>query len=235
MKHKLIILLLLTGPLIFSGCTTAPKRIHANPQIEQITYTTPQRLDNGSIYQRSFNNPLFEDIKAKRVGDIVTIVLDEQTDASKSASTNTDKSNAIDVENPTVLGSPVSFGTKGDAPLAGRDLTLGASVNSSKTFSGEGDSTQSNELSGSITATVVEVLPNGYLRIQGEKIITINQGDEFIRITGIVRPMDIGTNNSVLSTQVANARISYGGSGVVADSNEMGWLARFFNSKWWPF
>ena len=169
------------------------------------------------------------------MGDIVTIVLNEQTDASKSASTSTDKSNAIDIENPTLLGSPVSFGTKGGAPLAGRDLTLGASVNSSKSFSGEGDSSQSNELSGSVTATVVEVLPNGYLRIQGDKMISINQGDEYLRITGIIRPMDIRTDNSVLSTQVANAKIAYGGSGVVSDSNEMGWLAKFFNSKWWPF
>jgi len=235
MKHRLKYLLAITGILIFSGCTTTPQRIFSKPEIEQISYTMPSRVENGSIYQRSYNNPLFEDIKAKRVGDIVTIVLDEQTDASKSASTSTDKTNSIDIANPTVLGSPVSFGTKGGMPLAGRDLDLSASVDSSKTFEGSGDSTQSNALSGSVTATVVEILPNGYLRIQGEKTISINQGDEFVRITGIIRPMDIRTDNSVLSTQVANAKIAYGGNGVVANSNEMGWLARFFNSKWWPF
>ena len=120
-------------------------------------------------------------------------------------------------------------------PLAGKDLNLEASVNSSKSFAGKGDSAQSNALSGSVTATVLEVLPNGYLRIQGEKMISINQGDEYLRITGIIRPMDIRTDNSVLSTQVANAKIAYGGKGVVADSNDMGWLAKFFNSKWWPF
>ena len=169
------------------------------------------------------------------MGDIVTIVLSEQTDASKSASTNTDKTNAIDVENPILLGSPLSFSPKGGMPLAGRDLTLESQLNSSKSFSGAGDSSQSNELSGSVTATVLEVLPNGYLRIQGEKMISINQGDEYLRITGIIRPMDIRTDNSVLSTQVANAKIAYGGKGVVADSNDMGWLAKFFNSKWWPF
>ena len=235
MRQRLIYIVLIAGILFLGGCATPPQRMFTAPQIEKITYTTPAKVDNGSIYQNSYNNPLFEDIKAKRVGDIVTIVLNEQTDASKSASTSTDKSNAIDIENPTLLGSPVSFGTKGGAPLAGRDLTLGASVNSSKSFSGEGDSSQSNELSGSVTATVVEVLPNGYLRIQGDKMISINQGDEYLRITGIIRPMDIRTDNSVLSTQVANAKIAYGGSGVVSDSNEMGWLAKFFNSKWWPF
>jgi len=235
MKHRLIYVLTITGVLIFSGCSTTPQRIFAKPEIEQISYTMPTKVDNGSIFQHSYNNPLFEDIKAKRVGDIVTIVLNEQTDASKSASTSTDKSNSIDIANPTVFGSPVSFSTKGGMPLAGRDLTLAAQVDSSKSFSGEGDSTQSNELSGSVTATVVEILPNGYLRIQGEKTISINQGDEFIRITGIIRPMDIRTDNSVLSTQVANAKIAYGGNGVVANSNEMGWLARFFNGKWWPF
>lgn len=235
MKHKLICILTIAGAVVFSGCTMTPKRIFAEPEIEKISYTVPEKVNNGSIYQNSFNNPLFEDIKAKRIGDIVIIVLDEQTDASKSASTNTDKTNAIDIANPTVFGSPVSFSPKGGMPLAGRDLTLDAQLDSSKSFAGSGDSTQSNELSGSVTATVVEILPNGYLRIQGEKTISINQGDEFLRITGVIRPMDIRTDNSVLSTQVANAKIAYGGNGVVANSNEMGWLARFFNSTWWPF
>jgi len=228
-------IVILAGILFLSGCASSPEHMFNAPEIEKITYTPPVKVDNGAIFQNSFNNPLFEDIKAKRVGDIVTIVLNEQTDASKSASTNTDKTNAIDVENPTLLGSPLSFSTKGAMPLAGRDLTLESQLNSSKSFSGEGDSSQSNELSGSVTATVLEVLPNGYLRIQGEKMISINQGDEYLRITGIIRPMDIRTDNSVLSTQVANAKIAYGGKGVVADSNDMGWLAKFFNSKWWPF
>ena len=235
MRQIFIHIAILTGVFFLGGCASSPQRMFSAPEIEKITYTPPVKVDNGSIYQNSFNNPLFEDIKAKRVGDIVTIVLDEQTDASKSASTSTDKSNSIDVANPTLLGSPVSFSTNGNMPLAGKDLNLEASVNSSKSFAGKGDSAQSNALSGSVTATVLEVLPNGYLRIQGEKMISINQGDEYLRITGIIRPMDIRTDNSVLSTQVANAKIAYGGKGVVADSNDMGWLAKFFNSKWWPF
>ncbi|HEY4732653.1 MAG TPA: flagellar basal body L-ring protein FlgH [Gammaproteobacteria bacterium] len=235
MNARLIYIVPVLGALLFSGCTTTPRRSFAEPQIEEITYSQPARVNNGSIYQHSFNNPLFEDIKAKRVGDIVIIVLNEQTDASKSASTSTDKSNTIGIENPTLLGAPFSFSPKGSMPLGGRDLTLETDISSSKSFSGEGDSSQSNELSGSVTATVMEVLPNGYLRIQGEKQISINQGEEFIRITGIIRPMDIRTDNSVLSTQVANAKIAYGGNGVVANSNDMGWLARFFNGKWWPF
>jgi len=235
MRQTLIYIAILGGAVFLGGCASSPQRMFNAPELEKITYTAPVKVNNGSIYQNSFNNPLFEDIKAKRVGDIVTIVLNEQTDASKSASTSTDKSNAIDVANPTLLGSPVSFSTNGNMPLAGQDLSLEASVNSSKSFSGSGDSAQSNALSGSVTATVLEVLPNGYLRIQGEKMISINQGDEYLRITGIIRPMDIRTDNSVLSTQVANAKIAYGGKGVVADSNDMGWLAKFFNSKWWPF
>jgi flagellar L-ring protein precursor FlgH len=104
-----------------------------------------------------------------------------------------------------------------------------------RSFSGEGGSEQSNQLTGNVTATVVEVLPNGYLRIRGEKLISINKGDEYIRLTGVVRPVDIQADNSILSTMVANAEIAYGGTGMLADASEMGWLGRFFNSRWWPF
>jgi len=114
-------------------------------------------------------------------------------------------------------------------------LTLEQALSSNKNFSGEGESAQSNNLTGSITAMVVEVLPNGNLRIEGEKTIAINQGDEHVRVTGIVRPVDVRTDNTVSSTLVADAVISYGGNGVIADASEMGWLSRFFNSKWWPF
>ncbi|HKK03898.1 MAG TPA: flagellar basal body L-ring protein FlgH, partial [Gammaproteobacteria bacterium] len=102
-------------------------------------------------------------------------------------------------------------------------------------FDGEGDAAQSNQLEGSITVTVSEVLPNGNLVIQGEKWVKINQGQEYIRLRGIVRPVDIGPDNTVLSTQVADAQLAYGGTGVVAQSNSPGWLTRFFNSPLWPF
>ena len=104
-----------------------------------------------------------------------------------------------------------------------------------RTFDGKSDSSQSNKLEGSITVTVAERLPNGNLLVRGEKRITINQGQEFVRLQGIVRPVDIGPANTVPSTKIADATITYTGKGALADSNRQGWLSRFFNSPWFPF
>jgi flagellar L-ring protein precursor FlgH len=102
-----------------------------------------------------------------------------------------------------------------------------------RSFEGSAKSDQSNSLRGSISVTVAEVLPNGILRIRGEKWLKLNQGDEYIRLTGLVRPEDIGTDNTIPSSKVADARIAYGGTGEFDDANRMGWLSRFFNSEWW--
>ena len=102
-------------------------------------------------------------------------------------------------------------------------------------FAGSGDSKQSNELTGDITVTVIEVLPNGYLMVRGEKRIGINQGNEYIRVSGIVRPTDIDSTNTVLSTKIADPTLVYVGDGAVADSNAIGWLAKFFVSALFPF
>lgn len=219
------------GLLLLAGCASNPPQKIATAE-EIFAMAIPQRVDNGAIFQSNRGIALYEDIKARNVGDMITIVLSEQTNATKSASTSTSKANSIDVDNPTLLGLPISFSA---SPLSSRAMSLESTLESNKTFAGEGDSSQSNQLTGSVTALVTEVLPNGYLRIEGEKNIKINQGDEYVRIKGIVRPVDIRADNSVLSTQVASAVISYGGNGVVAGANEMGWIAKFFNSKWWPF
>jgi flagellar L-ring protein precursor FlgH len=189
--------------------------------------TTP-----GAIYQAGRGSSLFEDVRARRVGDVITVVLQESTNAAQSASTSTSKDSSVNLANPTLFGNPFSFGS---SLLGDSRRNLQTDIGGSRSFSGEGGSQQSNRLTGNITATVVEVLPNGYLRIRGEKLISINKGDEYIRLTGVVRPVDIQADNSVLSTMVANAEIAYGGNGVLADASEMGWLSRFFNSKWWPF
>ena len=181
--------------------------------------------NSGSIYTAAYARPWFEDIKARQVGDLLTVVLDEQTDASKSASTEITKDNSTDIAAPTVLGK--------DITLNGNPLST--KLDSANDFSGESDSEQSNNLQGSITVTVAQVLPNGNLVIQGEKWIAINQGDEYVRLRGIVRPVDIGPTNTISSTQVANAQITYKGKGAPADSNAVGWLARFFISPIWPY
>ena len=144
------------------------------------------------------------------------------------------------MKSPTLLGSPVEFNAASGKlaralPLQNtRGNTLDVAASTKQDFSGAGTSSQSNSLTGNITVTVAEVLSNGYLVVRGEKILALNEGDEFVRLSGIIRPQDIRPDNSVLSTSVANSQITYGGNGAVADSNSQGWLSRFF-LKVWPF
>jgi len=120
-------------------------------------------------------------------------------------------------------------------PLTGNKMTLGAEYEAERDTSGSGQAGQSNSLSGSITVTVSEVLPNGILAVRGEKWMTLNTGDELVRIAGLVRADDITTDNTVPSTRIADARITYSGTGAFADASQPGWLDRFFISPLWPF
>ncbi|TCV94139.1 flagellar L-ring protein precursor FlgH [Luteibacter rhizovicinus] len=179
----------------------------------------------GSIYADSNSMELFADPRARRVGDILTITLVESTQASKKAATSTNKKNGNNITSPTVLGQSLKFGGK----------AANSSLASNNSFAGDGSSSQSNQLTGQITVTVARRLSNGALVVQGEKWLTINQGQELVRISGIVRPQDISSDNIVPSTRVADARIDYMGKGTLADANTRGWLSRFFDSKWMPF
>jgi flagellar L-ring protein precursor FlgH len=179
----------------------------------------------GAIYQDARDVRLFEDLRAGRVGDILTIRLTESTTASKQSSTAASKSGGATIANPTLFGRPM---TRNGDPM------FSASIDSSSEFEGSGTSTQSNRLDGDITVTVVKRLTNGNLVIRGEKWVTLNQGDEFIRLSGIIRPADIAPDNSVASSRVADARITYSSKGVLAAANKMGLLQRFAQSMWFP-
>ncbi|MDM3871019.1 flagellar basal body L-ring protein FlgH [Porticoccus sp. W117] len=208
-----------------SACSSAPQQ-YGNHYIDNevpYEYLAPAPQD-GSIYQSGYELAFFEDVKAHRVGDTITVLLSEQTSAEKSSATSLDRTNSTTLTNPSVLGRSLTGSTN-----------LGVDLDSQHDFSGQGSSNQSNSLSGSVTVTVARVLPNGNLVIRGEKWIEINQGEEFVRIEGMVRPVDITSDNMVLSTKVANARISYSGKGQMADTNRMGWLAKFFLGPLWPF
>lgn len=222
MKSLLIILL-----IALSACATKPE-MNVAPEFVPVRpiISSPPPQDNGGIYQAGYGVSLFSDVSAKRVGDLITVILSESTNATKKASTNTSKDSNVDLPIPSILGGGVS--------LDGRNL-LESSVEASRSFSGAGDSSQSNSLTGRITVTVSEVLPNGYLIVQGEKRLTLNQGNEHVRFSGIVRPADIRSDNTVQSTSVANAQIIYAGTGAIAEANTEGWLSRFFSSQWWPF
>ena len=185
----------------------------------------PQAQATGSIYADQQSMELFADPRAHRVGDILTITLVEATQASKKAATSTAKKNGNNISSPTILGQGLRIGGN----------TANSSLASNNAFDGDGSSSQSNQLTGEITVTVAQRLSNGALVVRGEKWLTINQGEELVRISGIVRPQDIGNDNIVASSRVTDARIEYVGKGTLADANTRGWLSRFFDSKWMPF
>ena len=210
-----------------SGCvqkTAKPNNPYYAPVQPQAMQ--PVRPVTGSIYSVATSRDIYGDGRATRLGDIITVVLTESTQSSKSAKTSLDKSSEFSLPQPTLFGSGVSaFGQPISASQA----------EASTEFEGEGKSDMSNSLSGNITVTVHDVLPNGTLVVRGEKWLTLNQGEEYIRVSGLVRPQDIGQDNTVQSTKLADARIEYAGNGAVSDTNATGWLARFFINPLWPF
>jgi flagellar L-ring protein precursor FlgH len=181
--------------------------------------------ENGSLFSATLANSLYSDVKARRVGDIITVTLSENTNASKSAGTTSSKESSVNV-------NPI-LGLGGNAIRIGQQaVQLG--MDASNDFSGDAQASQSNSLKGNISVTVVEVLPNQNLIIRGEKWLTLNSGDEYIRLTGVIRPADIAPTNEIQSTKIANARIQYSGTGSFARAQEKGWLTKFFSSTWWP-
>lgn len=202
--------------------------VHANPaearrpRVPPVDYTptAPTPLfappGNGSIFQVSRGYAaLTSGARASAVGDTLTIVLVERMQALKSNSAQTDRNGSVGLTPPAT--GPLSFFQPSDVGVSG-----------GSTFKGAGSATQSNALTGEVTVTVAQVLPNGNMLVRGEKQVTLNRGDEFIRISGIVRPADILDDNQVLSTRVADAKITYSGSGEIARASRAGWLNRFF-------
>lgn len=233
--HITLIIMVLCSLLVLSGCQTQAKR---DPAFAAVRPSLPpvEPESNGSIYKPGFDVRLFEDNKARRVGDILTVVLNEVTTAEKAATTDVTKTASTTISNPTILGTSPDFNLPKFIPLsASQGLNLETDLDSDHSLGGNGAAKQSNLLTGNITVSVVEVLPNGNLIIRGEKRVTINNGIEYVQLSGIIRPVDILTDNTVLSTQIADATINYTGEGAIADSNKNGWLARFFASPFMPY
>lgn len=205
--------------LLATGCTTLETMTEKPPEPMPVMPEAPAP-SSGAIAAPDQGLALFEDAKAHKVGDLLTVLLVESTTAKKSASTSTSKDDSVSLDKLSAFGLSVD---------------TNASVGGSRAFKGTGDSSQSNTLQGNVTVVVVGRYPNGNLQIRGEKNLRLNQGSEVVRIEGVVRPVDIATDNTILSNRVANARVSYVGRGALADANAQGWLTRFFNSPWMPF
>jgi len=219
-------ILVVTLISLLAGCAT----LHEDGGREfEATWPDEQAMPPptaGAIYAQGTEVSLWENVTARNVGDTLTVRLEESTNAEKTASTNTGKSTTATLEGPQVFGRPV---TANGVPI------LEGSMNTDSKFAGNGASKQSNALDGAISVTVAKRFANGNLLVRGQKWITINTGKEFVRVQGIVRPADIAPDNSVVSWKVADAYISYGGQGTVANASKPGWLYRFFNSPHTPF
>lgn len=217
---RLLFRLLVLCPGLLVGCasieTTPPTAVH-QPMSARPQSPAAVHHHNGSIYHARVGRPLFEDRRARHVGDIITINLVERNTASKNAGANASRNSAMEG----------GIGGIARLPLKGLNgLNVDAGVDSS--FSGSGGASANNAFSGTITVSVIEVYPNGNLLVSGEKMLAINQGSEFIRFSGVIDPNTVTTSNTVQSTQVADARIEYRGSGFIEQSTTMGWLQRFF-------
>ncbi|MDO7085081.1 flagellar basal body L-ring protein FlgH [Pseudocolwellia sp. AS88] len=226
MKYLMLMSVLL---IQLSGCASIEqaKILPNDPDFAPILPEMEEEpvIPTGSLFKENYVNNIYSDSKAHRVGDIISVLLSENTQAQKNAKTELSK------DNTGSLGSVIGLG---GAPITFKGDSLEFGYNQSSDFSGDSKSDQSNSLTGNISVHVLRVLPNGNLMIRGEKWMSLNNGDEYIRLTGIIRAQDISSSNTITSSKVANARIQYAGTGAFADAQEQGWLSRFFGSSWWP-
>jgi len=205
--------------LVLSGCSSMLRTVEVQQPMTAKPAAAPVRsAGNGAIFQSIAYQPLFEDRRARNVGDTITVNINEKLNASKTASTNANRK-----------GSTTA--ALQDVSIAGRTIKGGAVSGSSELkFAGAGDSGANNVFTGTITVTVIEVLQNGNLLVSGEKQIGINTGSEFIRLSGVVNPVTILGGNVVSSTQIADARLEYRGTGSIDEAQTMGWMARVFQT-----
>ena len=216
--------------LAVTGCTRVPFEADVYPDDPDYAPVPSSSLKaapsiNGSLYKSNYSLSLFSDQQATRVGDIITVIFDEQYNSSKSAETKSQKDSSNAATPTSVLNTVPGW----------KNLGLDVDLSHKRSFKGKGDADRSNSLSGTISVTVSDILPSGVLQIRGEKWLTLSEGDEYIRIMGLIRPQDITPQNTVMSSKVADARIKFGGRGNLNNSTKEGWFGRITNSAWWPF
>jgi flagellar L-ring protein precursor FlgH len=213
----MFVLLLVTAALLAGCVTTTPSTAVHQPMTVRPEARSAVGPSNGSIYSVASVRPLFEDRRARYIGDTITINIAEKTAAAKKSDTKAERKDDRTLGIPTVSGLP--FASFQGATLA---------ANTETKFDSTGENTSSNNFTGVLTVTVIDVYPNGNLLVSGEKQIGLKEGEEFIRFSGVVNPNNITASNTVQSTQVADARIEYKANGFIDSAQVMGWLGRFF-------
>ena len=224
-----------------SGCSM--RNAHVVPGDPNFAPVAPEQLIpatqvNGSLYREGFGLSLYNDNTARRVGDLLTVKFSESVTSATGNSASTDRNTSINIPNPTLFGGQPAAAIPILKALLGQDkqtLEQGISTGDNK-YEGSGSSSESHSLNqGYITVTVTQVMPNGNLKVRGEKWVNLNEDNKFVRLTGIVRPADISASNEIVSNKIADARIYYGGKGAIANSSKPGWLASFLISPLYPF
>jgi len=188
----------------------------------------------GSLWPgETSENFLFADTKAKRVGDVVTVTLEEDFTSSHGATTDVDKDSSISLETSSILGLPTNLGISNFLG-SGNDFDPNLTATTARSTSGSGTTTREGSMTGTIAALIIDELPSGNFRIKGRRAVTVNNEEQVMVIQGIIRRVDIGFDNTISSQQIADASIIYTGKGVISDEQNVGWLMRFF--AWvWPF
>ncbi len=221
MKLRLLksirVLLAVSIASLLAACNSVPPtNVHQPMTARPLAMPAPQATP-GAIYSADNTTPLFEMKRARRVGDILTIQINEKTNATKKGNSKAERKQTNDFSVSALAGLP-------GKSFLGSNLT----ADSEHKFDGKGETNASDTFTSTITVTVIEVFPNNNMLVSGEKQIGLNRDDEFIRFSGVVDPSTIGFGNSVSSVQVADARIEYRGRGSVDSAQIMGWLAKFF-------
>ena len=238
------IFLLLCAALLAAGCSQKiqepmpvanQEAALMNPPVE--TYPEPAVRNEGSLFSDDSRLDLFADMKARRVGDIITINIVETSKANKNVTTSTGRSNSVNAQTNTLMGWENTSNIPGIGNVFDSiDLNpgLGIDASYSSSFSGRGATNRTENVTAKMSARVIQVLPNGNLVVRGSQEIMVNNEKQYITIQGVVRPTDIGSDNTVLSTYIADARIDYTGKGDLSRKQREGWLSRFLDVIW-PF
>ncbi|MFZ6644196.1 flagellar basal body L-ring protein FlgH [Undibacterium sp. TJN25] len=209
----------LVAGLVSSACSTVPEPIVRQPMTATPPSALPQREMNGAIFQNASYRPLFEDARARLVGDTLTISISENTSAGKTAASSGSKSGSVSIGAPSLLGLPSSITSRASASSTG-----------SNQYSDKGAQTSSNTFNGVIAVTVIDVMSNGNLMVSGEKQLGFDKGAEYVRFSGVINPRTIAAGNVVASTQVADARFEYRSTTKVDKAEINSMLNRFFLS-----
>ena len=223
---KFLLTALLTQ--VLAGCSTYVSQLEgqAFEPVDPAVNLASEQPSSGAIFRSGQSGLFATDQRARRVGDILTVTFNEIFAATKAQTAASSKADAFAVTLPTGLPNILTGGFDTDAGGNGAGLTAGTN----RTFSGAGNAAQSNSFTGSLAVTVTRVFPNGNMEVAGQKEITLNNGNEYVRVKGIVRPEDISATNIVSSTRLADAQIRYTGSGHLADASKPGWLSQFMRA-----